>query len=676
MNQQILPPAIDCNALPGKWCMGLPLGNGRVGVMCWHDKNELRFTLDHCDAWDLRHSDENLHFEDYPYQKLVKMVEAEEFDKLEKESAGRIQENPIGPTKIYLGRFNFKFKFDKVTDFKLDLAEAAVSMQAGKHSAEAFVAKDKDIFSFRLDSCPDEFELEYLPFYETTPRLAELGNPEIEINEMDGLKTALQKILPDKYFAICWNDKGPEFFVTFAYSKDKETALKEAQELHPSHTDDKYNSLLNAHTDAWNEFWNRCAIALPEKDLETLWYFGLYMLSASAEKGRTPPGLQGLWAMDGRTAPWRGDYVADMNVQEYFRSACPANHIDLLDCWLEYSHKYLPKTREYTEKMFGTAGAFQLSHYLPEYTPILSASWAPLNFAWSHTGWLTLLAWLRWRYTLDIKWLEDIGYELTASAFEFFAANLAKEADGKYHIPLSRNPEYKEGSYKEGWGKDPNIDIALIRKCCGWIIEMEKALNISTFSEKASEIHDNLAQYYLLEFDPESRYNFPVSGPYILGVWKNKLLDDPHRHPSHLMAIYPAMDITIDGGEEERKIIEASLNHYFTLGQYRWAGHTYAQMTSFGAVTGFTDFAYNCLCRYRDNWILPNRLHFNRTVGNKGDSWFSLDSINDFDKDGQFTVNESCAITGGICDMLVQGWGDKLRIFPAVPSRWQDLLFK
>jgi hypothetical protein len=26
--------------------------------------------------------------------------------------------------------------------------------------------------------------------------------------------------------------------------------------------------------------------------------------------------------------------------------------------------------------------------------------------------------------------------------------------------------------------------------------------------------------------------------------------------------------------------------------------------------------------------------------------------------------------------MLVQGWGDKLRIFPAVPSRWQDLLFK
>ena len=38
---------------------------------------------------------------------------------------------------------------------------------------------------------------------------------------------------------------------------------------------------------------------------------------------------------------------------------------------------------------------------------------------------------------------------------------------------------------------------------------------------------------------------------------QDKPLDQSHRHPSQLMAIHPAMDVTIDGSDRDRQIIEA-----------------------------------------------------------------------------------------------------------------------
>jgi hypothetical protein len=161
----------------------------------------------------------------------------------------------------------------------------------------------------------------------------------------------------------------------------------------------------------------------------------------------------------------------------------------------------------------------------------------------------------------------------------------------------------------------------------------------------------------------------------VLALWKDKLLDYSHRHPSHLMAIHPAMDITIDGGEEERKIIEASVGHYLALGQYGWAGHTYVQMVCLAAAIGEPEMAYNFLRCYCDRWVLPNGLHFNREIGRRGNSHFSLVERERFSEEAPFTINETCGISCGISDMLVQGWGDSIRVFPATPARWKDILF-
>ena len=42
----------------------------------------------------------------------------------------------------------------------------------------------------------------------------------------------------------------------------------------------------------------------------------------------------------------------------------------------------------------------------------------------------------------------------------------------------------------------------------------------------------------------------------------------------------------------------------------------------------------------------------------------------------QFTMEANCAASAGVSDMLVQGWRDVVRIFPAIPDHWRDAAFR
>ena len=666
--------------LPTQWAEGLPLGNGELGVMCWSDGSHLRFSLDSASAWDLRYGSGPPDFGQLTYADLRRWVADEDWDAIRAAAERRGGRDPLRPTKVSLGRLDLHCEFDANSRLTLNLEDASVRgllpRGDGTHDLSAFVCRERDVFCLRIDPWPDGARLEFVPFYEANPPLAALEHPPVDVRERDGLTVAVQHVLPDLFLALCWNAQGPEVFVAYAHASDADSAAAEALAAHPHAEGPTHAEFFEAHSQAWREFWSASAIALPDRDDEFLWHFGLYLLASCARRGSSPPGLQGLWAMDGREPPWRGDYHADMNVQETFWSAAPGNHLDLLDVWLDYAHAVLPEVERVTRAIFGTEGAFWFCAFLPGYRPIIGSDWHPTALAWSHTGWLAQLAWLRWRYSMDRGWLAERGYPLVRSTFEFYSANLEEGADGRYHVPLSSSPEY-DGPRPSAWCRDPNIDIALIRRCCDWVIEMEGALAIDELSARAREIHERLAPCHLVEFDYPSFYVRDAAPPgrNVLALWEGKPLDYSHRHPSHLMAIHPAMDLTVDGSEREREIIRASLLHYLALGQYCWAGHTYVQMVSLAAVIGEGEMAHNFLRHYRDHWTLPGGLHFNREIGWQGNTFFGGVAWERISEQAPFTIETTCGIACGIADMLLQGWGDYLRIFPAVPRAWRDALF-
>ena len=651
---------------PLRWCDGFPIGNGVLGAMVWGDGDPLSFTLDRADLWDARNNLDYMNSPDFNYANLRQLVSEKRFDEVEEIFENRqLRDNPVCPTKVSIGRMEVSIGKADTYEGTLDIDSAIFSgtLSTSQQTChiESFVHHEKNLLCMHMQPGPSDVKIRFIPLAKIDKKLAELGHPKPIITKEKGICTFVQEIPQGLFYALVWNCSGADFFVSVETASSAKEALSKAMQVRDQASKTGFETLRQEHLEKWQERWKSSMVYLPEDDLEFLWYYGIYLLASSAKKGALPPGLQGLWAMDGVLPPWRGDYHVNMNVQETFWPACASGHLDLLDSWCDYMKSCIEPARKFTENFFGTEGTFWHCCTIPTYTPL--PCWYPVQFAWGSSGWVAWLVWLRWRYSIDIKWLRETGYPVVAEIFRFFRSALVLEEDGCLHIPLSSSAEYARNT-PAAWCKDPNMDIAVIRKCCDWIIEMEEALEIDDLSQDARDVHAKIVPYSLTDKKE-------------LCLWPGKVLDEPHRHPSHLVAIHPIMDLTIDGDENERAIIDASVEQYFSMGQYLWAGHSYAQLISFAAVLGRSGWAHECLTQFTHHWIGPNGLHCNRDLWNSGMTFFKLESPDDRTAiKAPFTMEANCGVSAGISDMLVQGWGDVIRIFPAIPDLWRDVAFR
>jgi alpha-L-fucosidase 2 len=644
---------------PLRWEEGLPLGNGRVGVMAWGDGAPLRLTLDHADLWDLRINDAFRADPEYSYAALRRLIAEGRFDEaVELFEARERRDNPLAPTKISIGRAEAHVGSSGACRMSLDIDRALVEGRLGPEDARqgfaVFVHRDRDLICLRGAS--GEPRLRLVPLAEMTPGMADLGHPAPTLTQQGDVWVCAQELIEGPSCAVAWCASGSDTFLAVGLAPEPSQAVERATASVLGAREQGFDGLLREHLAAWERFWAGSAVHLPEQRMELLWYYGVYLLACSARPGARPPGLQGVWAMDGVMPPWRGDYHADMNVQETFWPACCSGHLELLDVWCDHMRALLPESRAFARRFLGTDGSFWPCSSLPGLTSV--QGWYTVQFAWSSVGWLAWLVWLRWRYSLDTRWLAETGYPLVSDILCFYRANVEEQADGYLHVPLSTSPEYRENK-PEAWCQDPAIDLALIRRCCDWVTEMEDALGLDDLKASARALRERLAPY-------------PLTEGKVLCLWPGKPLDESHRHPSHLMPIHPAMDLTVEGTEEAQQIIAASVEHFLSLGQYRWAGHTYAQMVSFAAVLGRAGWAYDCLLQFAEHWIGPNGLHFNADLALSGMSCFRYAP----GAYGPFTMEANCGIAAGIGDMLVQGWNDRVRVFPAVPDHWREIAFR
>ncbi len=673
---------VEHRSPPKIWQDGFPIGNGFLGAMMWGDGHPLNFTLDCADLWDNRQTTNAFDSPDYNYANLCRLIRNQEFDQAQQLFGSGIKSNNLYPTKISIGRMELDIGPAQEYSCRLDLDRAAVAgrivTRSGKHDVSAFVSKDRHLMCVRVTNLPKRARLKLRPLSAICPAMEGLGYPPPEYSTLvcganppgratppaEPLCVMAQTLPGGLCYAVAWNDAGDDRFIAVETADTAAAAADKAAGALAAALRAGFDKLYREHTLAWREFWSASAVVLPEPAAEFYWYYGVYLLASSARRGHMPPGLQGVWAMDGVLPPWRGDYHNDLNVQETFWPAGASGHLDLLDCWCDYMVERLPAVLQYTRRFFATEGAFWPCVMFGKAPPGGTGSvWYALNFSWSHGLWLGWLVWLRWRYSLDKDWLRRTGYPLLAEMFKFVRANLQAESDGYLHVPFSASPEYFGHDAAKAFCKDPNIDLALIRKCCDWIVEVEAALGTAELTGHARNIREKLAPYALSEKQE-------------LCLWPGKLLDESHRHPSQLMAIHPAMDLTVEGDEQTRAIIAASINQFLGLGQYQWAGHTYAQMISMAAVLGCPGWAYESLRQFMEHWTMPNGLHVNSDWRATGSSAFAPLLGQNKGRErarAPFTMESNNAVSAGIGDMLVQGWGGKLRVFPAVPHHWRDV---
>ncbi len=465
---------------PLRWQDGFPLGNGDFGVMLWGNGHPLALTLDKSDLWDLRIKGDLFDHPDYNYAGLRRLVTEQKEDVVEEVFMQRMLRNnpPMGPCKISIGRAELNLASTSTYCCRLNLGTAMVTgtidSEHDRHELTVFVHHDRNVCCLRLTAMPVDARVNLLPLAEINDGLAQRGFPPAQMSEECPLITFVQVIPEGVSYAVVWNPVGSDIMLAVESAATADEARARAINTWREASALGFEALRESHEHAWTEFWSASAICLPERDMEFLWYYGVYLLGSSARRGSIPPGLQGVWAMDGVLPPWEGDFHANIDLEETLWPACASGHLDLLDCWCDHMRASQPRMQAFTRRFFGSEGTFWPCGILA-YGRLCLHAWSTVQFAWSSGAFLGSLLWLRWRYSLDKQWLRDIGYPLIAEIFKFYRANLQREADGKLHVPLSSNPEYK-GNTLAAWAKDPNIDLALIRRCCDWVIDMEAAI--------------------------------------------------------------------------------------------------------------------------------------------------------------------------------------------------------
>jgi alpha-L-fucosidase 2 len=268
-------------------------------------------------------------------------------------------------------------------------------------------------------------------------------------------------------------------------------------------------------------------------------------------------------------------------------------------------------------------------------------------------GWLAQHLWWHYRYSMDETFLRDEAYPVMRDCMTFYAHVLERGEDGKLHVPLSSSPEY-HSNHPPAWTADPTGDLAFIRNLSRWCVRASEILDADEpLRSKWRMIDRDLAPY------PTS-----VRG---LKVQPDTEFDKAHRHPTHLAPIFPLDDLNIEGSDDDRRLIDASLETWLAQGTDLWTGWSFPYASLICSRAGRAQDAYRFLDIYRKAFIWPNGFHINGDYKKLGYSKHAYEP---------FTVEAECAFTAAVNEMLLQSWGEKIRVFPAVPDGWPDVSFE
>jgi alpha-L-fucosidase 2 len=488
--------------------------------------------------------------------------------------------------------------------------------------------------------------------------IQELGYPKPIHGSQGGVFWCIQPIPESGNLAAVWQINREQdrwhLLLTIPSQNEPDAVISARGTLEAAHKIGVFR-LRERHRNWWQERWARSKVHLPEEKLQRLWINGIYKLASSSYLS-APANLQGLWPPDGQLAPWRGDYHCDMNVQLTYWPAYSSNQLDLaepLNRWL--TEKVAPQASSLTKRFFGVDGLWMGTAYDVEGRLLGGRNnWMTVQYWLGGGGWMAQHLWWYYRYSQDEAFLRSRGYPFLKGCMQFYENILEKGEDGWLHVPLSSSPEYFSND-EEAWTKDPTCDLSLIRNLANYCIIAAEALGID---------------------EPERvRWKGLVAklAPYPIGnsglkVQPNSEYDRSHRHPMHLFPIYPGGDLTIEGSEEDRKLIDLSLRNWVYRGLGEWAGHSFPNSIPIAARLRRGNHAWNLLEIFAKAFVLPNGFHTNGDYQELGITAPYTTII--------YTMESECGITHAVNEMLLQSWGGRLRIFPAVPDSWPDVSFE
>ena len=643
---------------PVIWDAGFHLANGDLGAVVWFTETEIIVSLDKRDI-DETFGPPHQPPPEYSWQRFVERMDAGDSDggnavlsstgqNLLHPPVGRVRVDLGAPIKAFTGRF------------AVWPAEGSARFEVGGQVAQlfCFVPPGRNVAVLALEFEGSSPDVHLTP--EPQSRAAIEGYPKAEVWHTENATGWRQPQLNGREFHVhghvnrC-SDSHVDIFVAMASSLEDPTTPpgERISKVIEQSGQDGVGKLRENHHRWWRQYWRRSFLSLPDPQMETLYYLGMYHLGATANRHKHwPMGLQSPWAPDDHLAVGAGNTHFDLPM--YYWPCYTGNQLDAVDAYCDWGLEVLPKMQRRGEnigwKVGDEAGAMLGLCVGPDGTAVLGGTHAT---SWAGNGaWLAYAYWRRYLYTLDEQFLLERAYPMMRACMTSYLAILRREQDGRLHVPWSCSPEF--GAPDNSWGPDGTADLALIRFLTTSLIETVETLHLQDPALPAwKEV--------LADLTP-----FP-SGPSGLHVWRGRSYDHQHRHLTHMFPFYPLNQMSIEGGPQEQAVIDQTLvtflkhQNYFPHGDL-WPNWSDLYLAAVYARLGRGDACLERLKNY-EKYVTPVGLSSNFEY-RPGEASRNM------------VLEASLGYAGVIHDMLLQSWGGTIRVFPAVPSSWQDASFR